>query len=132
MDCTPITIPSYDDEYYNTEQDNLKWYYDLNKVDKIGFNSDGTEMTHDSMTFSLKSFRRIEEKILGKNTVQIIFKLSTRVSDKSAQINTDKLNREYFGDLALHEKSNYVTFKYVEHKGKMTFTHIVFNGKEFK
>jgi len=115
---------SYDD---SIEIANYKWYNDNHKLDKIGINPDGTQLIHDSLLYTLKKFKKIEKKINNINTIQLIYKLDNKLNT----INTQNTKDQYFTDLIFGEKSNYVTFVYFSGLGKMTFSHIIFNGKMF-
>lgn len=114
---------AYDDKL---DIDNLKWFHDKYDVDKIGINPSGDELYHDSMLYTLAKFHKIDKKINGKNTIQLIYKISNQQSNHA----TD--DRVYFTDLLMHTQSNYLIYKYVEINNKMEFSHIVFNGKTFK
>ncbi len=121
IQCTDLYGNDYDDEI---ELKKYTWYYDKSRLDKIGINHDGTKLMHDSMIYTLKKFRKIEKKIEGLDTMQLVYKLDDR-NGNSGQY------QQYFTDLIFNERSNYIVYKYVEHDGKLTFTHIVFNGKQF-
>ncbi len=102
--------------------DNYTWFYDKN--DKIGISTDGSKMIHDSIIFTLKKFRKITSE---KNQLQLIYELSGWNDP------TSSVNKKYFSDLTLHEKGNYLSFKYVEDsKGNMKFVYAIFNGRNFK
>ena len=120
-----INIMSFNYEYYlNDNDDSYTWLYDTNRVDKIGISNDGNKIIHDSMVFTLEKFRRIEKKISDVNTIQLVYKLFTWVTPTE---------RSYFTDLTLHEKGQYIAFKYAENsEGQMRFAHITFNGKNFR
>lgn len=136
MNNYDIYSSSYN-EFSTSEINNLQWYYDDKKMDKIGINFDGSELTHDIITYKLKQFRKLKEsvnyiennKTIQINTIQLIYKLSLVFDDNDS----NKINEKCFTDLMLHEKSSYVIFKYAESfKGNMIFSHITFNGKTFK
>lgn len=123
--CQHISNHDYDENYENIETSNYTWYYDKFNIDKIGINPDGNQLMHDSMLFTLKKFRSINKSINGINTTQLIMKLDVR-NGEGGQTN------KYFTDNIFGEKSAYIIFKYVEINKKLTFSHIVFNGKVFK
>lgn len=126
-DFNLISNKSYMPQNDIDDTSNFTWFYDERKYDKIGISSDGTQVMHDSIVFTLKKFKKVEEVMNGRNTIQLIYNLSGwNASDKS----TDK---SYFSDLTLHEKGTYLDFKYVENsKGEMVFVYITFNGRVFK
>ncbi len=111
---------------YDEKSDLLryKWFYDKNKLDKVGINNDATLLIHDSMVYTMKRFRKIEQTIRGKKTIQLMYKLSNRLS-KDTDSNAFSVNT------ILNERSNYITFKYVEYKDEMIFTNLTYNGKPF-
>lgn len=128
MNLTNLTnLTNYDCNAESIDLSNYKWYNDKNHLDKIGINSDGTKLMHDSMLYVLKKFRMINKIINSVNTIQLIFKLDNKLDELKP---TTK--QPYFTDLIFGEKSAYIIFKYVEINKKMTFSHIVFNGKIFK
>ena len=122
--CANLYGDTYDD---NTEMSNYKWYNDNKNLDKIGISPDGSQLTHDSMLYRLKKFKKIEKIINNVNTIQLTYKLD----NKTEVVDTSSTKYQYFTDLIFSEQSNYITFKYIEFEGKMIFSHIIFNGKMF-
>lgn len=125
--CENIYGTSYTNNIDKINESNYVWYYDKNKLDKIGINPNGSRLLHDSMLYKLKKFKIINSVIQNLNTTQLVLKLDNKLEENKE----DNLNN-YFTDMIFSEKSCYIIFKYVELNNKMTFSHIVFNGKIFK
>ena len=104
-----------------TELENYTWYNDNNNANKIGISSNCETLWHDNIIYTLKKFKKIEETVNDINIFSLVYKFDVRVGDS-------KQLQQYFTDGLFGERSNYVTLKYKNSK----FSHIVFNGKEFK
>lgn len=114
--------------YHNDdlESSNYVWYFDKNKVDKIGIASNATHLVHDQILFRLKKYKIIQENINGVDTIQLLYKLDNNPENNSNQPNP------VFTDKLLNSRAVYIIFKYLKIDNKTTFTHIIFNGKQFK